>query len=80
VVERRAVVHQAAGMISVQLDVSLHVALARLRAHGYSTGRPLLEVATDVVDRRVTFNDSDHGVALTPPPQGSTCTGDEEST
>jgi hypothetical protein len=33
-----------------------------------------------VVDRRVTFNDSDHGVALTPPPQGSTCTGDEEST
>ena len=80
VVERRAVVHQAAGMISVQLDVSLSVALARLRAHAYSTGRPVIEVATDVVDRLVTFNDSDHGVALMPPPQGPTCTGDEEST
>lgn len=55
----RAVVHQATGMVSAQLDVPLHDALARLRATAYSTGRPLNEIAADVVDRRLRLaNDS----------------------
>jgi hypothetical protein len=40
-------------MISVQLDVSLAEASVRLRAHAYADGRPLAEVARDVVERRL---------------------------
>jgi hypothetical protein len=57
----RPVVHQATGMISVQLDVSLAEALVRLRAHAYASGRPLGEVAQDVVARRLRFSDDTTG-------------------
>ena len=40
-----AVVHQAAGMVSVQLDISVADALVRLRAHAFAADRPLTEVA-----------------------------------
>ncbi len=49
------VVHQAAGMVSVQLDVSVGDALVRLRAHAFGTDRPLAEVARDVIDRQLRF-------------------------
>ena len=78
-VDRRAVVHQATGLISVQLDVSLAVALLRLRAHAYAAGRSILEVAADVVARRLSFNDSDAGTAAAPLRQRRRTTGDEES-
>ncbi|WP_405870625.1 MULTISPECIES: ANTAR domain-containing protein [unclassified Streptomyces] len=55
---RRAVVHQATGMISVQLDVSMEEALLRLRAHAYSSERLLGEIAADVVARRLRFDDN----------------------
>lgn len=76
VVERRAVVHQATGMISVQLDVDLTAALLRLRAHAFATGRPILEVAADVVDRLLVFDDSDDGTTSTSPPDDPTDTGE----
>lgn len=60
-VDRRAVVHQAAGMISVQLDVSVGDALLRLRGHAYAHGRSMSEVAADVVARRLRFDHSDEG-------------------
>jgi hypothetical protein len=44
-------VHQAAGMISVQLGVSVDAAFSRLRAYAYGHDRPLSEVAGDVVAR-----------------------------
>jgi hypothetical protein len=44
-----AEVYQAAGMITVQLEVDISEALARLRAHAYAEERPLREVAHDVV-------------------------------
>lgn len=53
----RPVVHQATGMISVQLGVSIQEALLRLRAHAYGSERPLGEVAEDVVARRLRFGD-----------------------
>jgi ANTAR domain-containing protein len=53
----RAQVHQATGMISVQLGVSLAEALVRLRAHAYADGRLIAEVAADVVARRLRFDD-----------------------
>jgi hypothetical protein len=54
--ERRAEVHQAVGMVSVQLGVSLTDALLALRAHAYAEGRATWEVAADVVARRVSFS------------------------
>lgn len=55
-------VHRAAGMIMVQADVPIDQALARLRARAFSSGRPLAEVAADVVSRRLHFA-KDEGTA-----------------
>jgi hypothetical protein len=54
--DRRAVVYQATGMISVQLGVSLAEALARLRAHAFAAGAAVGDVAGDVVSRRLRFD------------------------
>ncbi|MBB6033642.1 GAF and ANTAR domain-containing protein [Phytomonospora endophytica] len=48
-------VHQATGMVLVQLNVSAESALARLRAYAFAHNRPLAEVARDVVDRKLRF-------------------------
>lgn len=53
----RYVVHQASGMVAVQLDVSVAQALIRLRAHAYGNGRRLPDVARDVVDRMLRFDE-----------------------
>jgi hypothetical protein len=53
------VVHQAAGMVSVQLEVSISEALVRLRAHAFRTDRPIGDVAEDVVARRLDFTGAD---------------------
>jgi hypothetical protein len=66
VIDRRAVVHQAAGMISVQLGVEVAEALLRLRAHAFATGRPMADIATEVVARRVRFDHSDAGTTMGP--------------
>ncbi|MFH8487731.1 GAF and ANTAR domain-containing protein [Streptomyces longisporoflavus] len=55
----RAAVHQATGMVSAQANVSVAEALIRLRAYAFQQGRSLLEVAEDVVARRVHFRDDD---------------------
>ncbi|WP_141723233.1 ANTAR domain-containing protein [Micromonospora matsumotoense] len=52
---RHPEVHQATGMISVQLRVSVEVALAHLRAFAYAHDRHLRDVAGDVVARRLRF-------------------------
>ncbi len=51
------VVHQAAGMVSAQLEVSVAQALVRLRAHAYADHRLVAEVAADVVARRLRFGE-----------------------
>jgi len=53
----RAEVHQATGMVLVQLDVSADVALARMRAHAFVEQRLLIDVARDVVSRKLRFTD-----------------------
>ncbi len=50
------VVHQASGMVSVQLEVTVGEALVRLRAHAFGNDRPLVEVARDVVARQLRFD------------------------
>jgi hypothetical protein len=54
--ERRAVVYQATGMISVQLGVSLAEALARLRAHAFASSAALGDIAGEVVSGRLRFD------------------------
>ncbi len=54
--DRRSVVHQAVGMVSVQLGVTVEEALLRLRAHAFANDRPLTALARDVVERRVRFD------------------------
>jgi hypothetical protein len=49
----RLVVHQAAGMVAAQLEVSIADALIRLRAHTFANNRRLTEVAAEVVARRL---------------------------
>lgn len=65
-VARRAEVHQAAGRLAAQQRISVVDALALLRAHSYSSGRSLREVAVDVMAGRLSLA-NDHGAA---PPTG----------
>lgn len=51
----RREVHQATGMILAQLDISAADAALLLRAHAFSSGRTVAEVANDVIERRIDF-------------------------
>ena len=54
--DARAEVHQATGMISVQLGVSLEEAFVRLRAHAFASNAALGDVAAEVVGRQLRFD------------------------
>jgi GAF domain-containing protein len=49
-------VHQAAGMVAVQLEVTVAQALIRLRAHAFGNDRHLGDVARDVLNRSLRFS------------------------
>lgn len=53
-----AEVHQATGMLADALDTDCDHALIRLRGYAFSHDRPLLDVARDVLARRVRLEDS----------------------
>ena len=53
----RIVIYQATGMIAAQLGGSLSDAFARLRAAAFGSGRPIYDIAQDVVERRVRFDE-----------------------
>ena len=59
--QTRPEVHQATGMISVQLGISVDEAFIRLRARAFAENQPLSELATDVVARRIRFDNEDTG-------------------
>ena len=58
---RRVQIHQAAGMVMVQLGVSLGDAMLALRGAAYGSERPLLDVADDIVHRRLRLDGSPNG-------------------
>jgi GAF domain/ANTAR domain len=53
-----AEIHQATGMISVQLGVPLDEAFVRLRAHAFATDRPLRDLARETVTGRLRLSRS----------------------
>jgi hypothetical protein len=54
--EGKAEVYQATGMVAVQLNTRLDEALLRLRAHAFTHGVGVTEVARQVVARTLRFN------------------------
>jgi hypothetical protein len=61
----RAEVHQASGMMAVQLGIDAHNALARIRAHAYATNETVAQVATEILAHRLHLgndgpNDREH--------------------
>lgn len=52
-------VHQATGMVQVQLGVTTEEAFALLRARAFATDRILVQLASDVVARRLRFSRED---------------------
>ncbi|MDT7639601.1 MAG: hypothetical protein QOC83_3889, partial [Pseudonocardiales bacterium] len=56
-VASRAEIHQATGMVLMQLEVSATEALARMRAYAFAEQRLLIDVARDVVARRLRFTE-----------------------
>ena len=52
-------VHQAAGMTMIQLDVSIDEALALLRATAFAEGTVLADLALEVVERRRRLGEAD---------------------
>ena len=66
VVAYRAEIHQASGMVSVQLGVTVAEALLRIRAHAFADGRPLGIVARDIVTRRLRLVDDRDALADDP--------------
>jgi plasmid stability protein len=59
VLDDRAEVHQATGVVSVRAGVSLTQALALLRARAYAEGRPIGDLARDILDRVVELGEND---------------------
>jgi AmiR/NasT family two-component response regulator len=52
-------VHQATGMVMAQAGVPIDQAFLMLRARAFAEGRPIADIATDVVTRRVRFSMED---------------------
>jgi hypothetical protein len=57
--EGKAEVYQATGMVAVQLNMGLDEALLRLRAHAFTHGMGVTEVARQVVVRKLHFDPED---------------------
>jgi len=59
IIDTAAVVHQAAGMLSVQLEIPIGAALAWMRSYAFVHGQFVAESAADVVARRISFGVGD---------------------
>lgn len=54
----RRVIHQATGMVLAQLDLTPEDARLVIHGHAFATGRSVMEVAEDIVARRLRFSHS----------------------
>lgn len=56
----RLEVYQAQGMVMVQLGVGPDEAMARLKAHAFAEDRPLVDLAADIIARRLVLESDVH--------------------
>jgi GAF domain len=59
----RVEIYQAAGMLTVQLGVSIEVALMRLRSHAFAAGLAIGDVARDIVRHKLRLEADTDGTA-----------------
>jgi GAF domain len=59
----RAEIYQAAGMVMVQLGVTIEVAMVRVRSHAFASGRPIADVAREIVRRTLRLEADNEDVA-----------------
>ncbi|MFI6026712.1 GAF and ANTAR domain-containing protein [Amycolatopsis magusensis] len=55
----QAEVHQATGMVAVDLRVGLAEALLRIRGHAFARRLPLAQVAKDIIERRLRLDNGE---------------------
>jgi hypothetical protein len=58
----RRVIHQATGMVIAQLDLPADDAQLLIQAHAFAANRSMLDVANDVVERRLSFATGAEGI------------------
>jgi hypothetical protein len=59
----RAEIHQASGMLSEQIGCTVADALVQLRGRSYALGKPIAELASDVIGRRIRlFRNADNDI------------------
>lgn len=51
----RRLVHQATGVVLAQIDVSADDARLVIQGHAFATGKPMMAVAQDILERRLRF-------------------------
>lgn len=59
----RVEIYQAAGILTVQLGVAIEVAMMRLRSHAFASGRPIRDVARDIVRHKLRLETDTDGTA-----------------
>lgn len=59
--ETRFEVYQAQGMVMVQLEVTADEALSRIRGHAFAQDRRLVDVAEDIIARRLSLEPDERG-------------------
>jgi len=62
----RRLVHQATGMVIAQLRQSPDDAKLVIQGHAFATERSMMEVAQDIVDRKLAFRHGDAGIEVAP--------------
>jgi hypothetical protein len=62
----RRVIHQATGVVLAQLAIGPDDALLMIQGHSFATGRPMMDVAEAIVERRLTFRKKDGRIEVGP--------------
>jgi hypothetical protein len=60
----RRLVHQATGMVLAQLRVPADEARLIIQGHAFAAGRSMMEVAQDIVERRLSFLHGERGIEV----------------
>lgn len=57
----RRLIHQATGMVLAQLNISADDARLVIQGHAFATGRSMMQVADDIVSKRLDFSAEERG-------------------